>query len=113
MTDNAASLDSPLIQHVLDLEEKAAGLLRDADAETKSAADAALREVSAMRKTAADDRKRQVEEVEREAQRILGRATADVDASHAAAIAAVDGIRSERREEAIQYLLTRLKSATP
>jgi len=113
MTDDAASLDSPLIQQVLDLEEKAARLLREAETEAESARAAVLREVAAMRASAAEDRKRRVEALEREAHDVLGAATADADARHAAVIAAVDGIPPERREAAVEYLLTRLKSASP
>jgi len=110
MTADTASSDSPLIQHVLNLEEQAARLLRDAEAEAASVAAAVLKDVEAMRAAAAAERKRKVEALEQEGQSLLERAAADVDARHAADLAAVDENRPERKEAAVDYLLARLKS---
>ena len=113
MTDDTASLDSPLLRRVIGLEEEAARLLREAEVSAATLTADTEREIETMRTAAQAGRAERVGDLEREARDLLERDAADAETRHAAAMAAVDEDCPERREAAIDYLLTRLKNASP
>ena len=113
MTDDDAPPDSPWVRRILDLEEEAARILREAELETAAATVAAGREIEALRMAAQTERTGKVEALEHDARGLLERSLAEAEARHAAALAAANEDCPERREAAVGYLLARLKNVSP